>query len=53
MYGPKWPFLLMYGFRDMRHIGFPQVDGLSTGPPGFRASHKQSSVSFGIVQTQL
>ena len=27
MYGPKWSFLLMYGSHDMRHIGFPQVDG--------------------------
>ena len=26
MYGPKWPFLLMYGSHNMRHIGFPQVD---------------------------
>ena len=31
--GPTWPFLLMYGSHDMRHTGFPQVDGLSTGPP--------------------
>ena len=30
MYGPKWPFLLMYGSHDMRHTGFPQVDRLST-----------------------
>ena len=22
-----WPFLLMYGSHDMRHTGFPQVDG--------------------------
>ena len=29
MYGPTWPFLLMYGSHDMRHIGFPRVDGLS------------------------
>ena len=32
MYGPKWSFLLMYGSHDMRHTGFPQVDGLSTDP---------------------
>ena len=32
MYGPKWPFLLMYGAHDMRHTGIPQVDGLSTDP---------------------
>ena len=29
MYGPKWPFLLMYGSHDMRHR-FSTVDGLST-----------------------
>ena len=39
MYGPKLPFLFMYGSHDMRHIGIPRVDGLSTGPPGFGASH--------------
>ena len=22
-----WSFLLMYGSHDMRHTGFPQVDG--------------------------
>ena len=32
MYGPKWPFLLMYESQDMRHTGFPRVDGLSTDP---------------------
>ena len=32
MYGPKWPFLLMYGSHDMRHTSFPRVDGLSTDP---------------------
>ena len=31
--GSTWPFLLMYGFHDMRHTGFPQVDELSMGPP--------------------
>ena len=32
MYGPKWPFLLMYVSRDMRRIDFTQVDRLSTNP---------------------
>ena len=32
MYGPKWPFLLLYGSHDMRYTDFPQVDGLSTNP---------------------
>ena len=30
MYGPKWPFLLIYESHAMRQTGFPQVDGLST-----------------------
>ena len=25
MYGPKWPFLLMYVSRDTRRINFPQT----------------------------
>ena len=32
MYGPNWPFLLMYESHDIRHIGFQQVDGLSRDP---------------------
>ena len=36
MYGLKWPFLLMYGSHDMRHIGIPRVDGLSTDPREMR-----------------
>ena len=27
-----WPFLLMYESHDMRHIGFPQVDGGQQDP---------------------
>ena len=34
MQGHKWPFLLRYGSRDMRHIDVPQVDGLLTDTPG-------------------
>ena len=30
MYGPNWPFLLVYESHDMRHTGFPRVDELST-----------------------
>ena len=30
MQGPKWPFLLRYGSRNMRRIDFSWVDGLST-----------------------
>ena len=29
---PMWSFLLMYGSHDMRHIGFPQVDGGQRDP---------------------
>ena len=32
MYGPKWPFLLMYGSHAMRQTGFQRVDELSTDP---------------------
>ena len=51
MYGPKWPFLLMYESHDMRHTSFPQVDGLSTDPqdlgrhnPGCRKFTKLSAL---------
>ena len=33
-----WPFLLMYGSHDMRHTGFPQVDGGQRDTLGFGAS---------------
>ena len=36
MYGPKWPFVLMYGSHEMRHTGIPRVDGLSTDPRDLR-----------------
>ena len=32
MYGPKWPFLLMYESHDIRHTGIPQVNVLSMDP---------------------
>ena len=32
MYGPKWPILLMYESHDMRHTGFPWVDGDQRDP---------------------
>ena len=38
VYGPKWPFLLMYGSHDVRHTGILRVDELSTRHPGFGAS---------------
>ena len=34
--GPTWPFLLMYGSHDMRHTGFPQVDGGQRDPRDLR-----------------
>ena len=30
--GPYWVILLMYGTHDMRHTGFPQVDGGQRDP---------------------
>ena len=50
MYGPKWPFLLMYGFHDMRHTGFPRVDGLSTDPRdlGRHSSYSLLDISLGV-----
>ena len=32
MYGPNMAILLMYESRDMRHTGFPQVDGGQRDP---------------------
>ena len=32
--GQTWPFLLMYESHEMRHTGFPQVDG-GQRDPGF------------------
>ena len=42
---PMWPFLLTYGSHDMRHTGFPRVDGLSTNPRG----SGRHSLSLGIL----
>ena len=39
---PMWPFLLMYGSHDMRHTGFPHVDGGQRDP---REMGHQSLVS--------
>ena len=50
MYGPKWPFLLMYGSYDMRQTGFPQVDGLSTDPRDLgRHSLFEDRLAIGIL----
>ena len=32
MYGPKWPFLLMYGSHDMRHRFFRRLTGCQRTP---------------------
>ena len=40
--GPTWPFSLMYGSYDMRHIGFLQVDGGQRDTSGFGASQRHS-----------
>ena len=41
---PMWPFLLMYGSHDMRHTGFPQVDGGQRDPPEM-GRHRLSQVN--------
>ena len=40
MYVPDMAILLTYGSHDMRHTGFPQVDGGQQDTPGFGASQK-------------
>ena len=30
--GPTWPFLLMYGFHDMRHLGFRRLTMINGTP---------------------
>ena len=44
MYGPKWPFLLMYESHDMRHTSFPRVDGLSMDPLNLKRHNCNQSV---------
>ena len=46
MYGPKWPFLLMYMSRDTRRTDFLQVDELSTDPReiGHHSMHTELEV---------
>ena len=41
MYRPMWSFLLMYESHDMRHTGFPQVNGGQRDPRDLRR-HKNS-----------
>ena len=41
MYGPDVAILLMYGSHDMRHTGFPQVDG-GLRDPREMGRHKDS-----------
>ena len=40
---PKWPFLLMCMFHDVRHVEFHGLTG-SQGTPGFGASHDMRSI---------
>ena len=39
---PKWPFLLMYGSHDMRHIGFRGLTSCQRDPrdSGHQRSHR-------------
>ena len=52
MYGPKWPFLLMYGSHDMRHTGFPRVDGGQRDPRNLgRHNIRPTQYYVGILLT--
>ena len=53
MYGPKWPFLLMYGSHDMRHTSFPQVDGFSTDPRDLGRHTFPCFLLVGIIHSSL
>ena len=46
MYGPVWPFLLMYGSHDMRHTGFRRLTVVNETPEiwGITNSNKINSI---------
>ena len=46
MYGPKWPFLLMYESHDMRHGLFRGLTGCQRHTPGFGVSHQNKRFLF-------
>ena len=48
MYGSDVAFLLMYGSHDMRHTGFPQVDGGQWDPREWGVIGSEVKVGFRI-----
>ena len=52
MYGPKWPFLLMYGSHDLRHM-YSAGSRVVNGPPGFGASHLHLLRNSGYLHVSL
>ena len=44
--GPKWPFLLMYGSHDMRHIGFRGLTSCQRDPRDSRRHNKSIIEGF-------
>ena len=47
---PMWPFLLMYGSHDMRHNGFPQVDGGQRDPQGLGRYNSVGKYSINFLE---
>ena len=39
MYGPMWPFLLMYGSHDMRHTGLRKLTVVNGTPKKWGVTH--------------
>ena len=52
MYGPTWPFLLMYGSHDMRHTSFRRLTVVNE-PPGFLGRHKFYENGVGLESTRV
>ena len=52
MYGPTWPFLLMYGSHDMRDTGFRRLTVVNR-PPGFLGRHKFCENGFRLESTRV
>ena len=50
---PMWPFLLMYGSHDMRHTGFPHVDGGQRDPQEMERHKTRLSLQVWIFRLSL
>ena len=53
--GLKWPFLLMYGSHDMRHIGFRGLKGCQRDPrdSGRHKTNHPKSYTYSLELTPL